>query len=279
MQIITDRQELARLVTQWHRQGETIGVVPTMGSLHNGHLALVRALDGKVTRRIVTIYVNPIQFNNADDFRLYPRSPEADADLLRQTGIVDVLYTPDSKDMYPEHFSTQVTVSGADTILCGADRPGHFNGVTTIVTKLLMQTGADVAVFGEKDFQQLSIIRRMTEDLNFPVSVLSVPVVREADQLALSSRNRRLTAQQRRQAAQLPSLLLACIASMKHNQTEEDALATCRTKLTQAGFTVHYLELRSGETLKITAAADPSARLFVAASLGDIRLIDNMPLS
>lgn len=279
MQLITDRHELTGLITQWHKKGETIGVVPTMGALHNGHLALVNALDGKVTRRIVTIYVNPAQFNNADDFRLYPRNPEADAELLRQTGNVDVLYAPDTQQMYPEHFATHVHVDNTDTILCGADRPGHFSGVTTIVTKLLMQTGADIAVFGEKDFQQLSIIRRMVEDLNFPVSVLSVPVVREADQLALSSRNRRLTAQQRQQAAHLPALMLTCIASLRQNTKEEQVINTCREKLTQAGFVVHYLDLRSGETLKTTTASDPSARLFVAASLGDIRLIDNMPLA
>lgn len=279
MKLITTRQDLTDCVTSWHRDGETIGVVPTMGSLHTGHLTLVKALDGKVTRRIVTVFVNPIQFNNADDFRLYPRGLEADAALLEKTGGVDVLYAPDASQMYAPGFATRVMVSGLDSMLCGADRPGHFDGVATVVTKLLLQTRADIAAFGEKDFQQLCIIRRMIQDLDLPVSILPVPTVREADGLALSSRNKRLSPEQRQQAVALPTALKACITAMKQGGTVEAALGVCANTLKQAGFVVHYLDLRSGSTLQPTQASDPTARLFVAASLGDIRLIDNMPLA
>lgn len=277
MHIITSRTELAQLVTQWHKENERIGVVPTMGALHNGHLTLVNALDGKVSRRIVTIFVNPIQFNNAEDFRLYPRGVDKDAALLADTGKVDVLYAPNDNEMYPQGFSTRVLVSGLDGMLCGGDRPGHFDGVATVVTKLLLQTGADVAAFGEKDYQQLCIIRRLATDLNLPVEILPVPTVREADGLALSSRNRRLTTEQRTQAAILPAALTACLGALRAHQPAPSALTQCRATLEQAGFTVHYLELRAESDLHLTQDATPGTRLFVAASLGDIRLIDNMP--
>ncbi|MFT8541006.1 pantoate--beta-alanine ligase [Acetobacter sp.] len=276
MRIIRSRTELATLVAQWRNAGETIGFVPTMGSLHNGHLTLVNALDGQATRRIVSIFVNPIQFDNATDFKLYPRGLEADATLLEGTGKVDVLYAPDGAEMYPEGFATRITVSGLDGMLCGADRPGHFDGVATVVTKLLLQTGADIAAFGEKDYQQLCLIRRLVQDLNLPVRIKPVPTVREADGLALSSRNRRLTPQQREQAPYLPAALRACIADIQAGKAVDACLQTCRENLKNHGFNVHYLDLRSGDTLLATDTLTPDARLFVAASLGDIRLIDNM---
>lgn len=278
MRIIRSRTELAEQVAQWRKAGETIGTVPTMGSLHNGHLTLINALDGKATRRIVTIFVNPIQFNNAADFQLYPRGLEADAALLEATGKVDVLYAPDETEMYPQGFSTRIMVSGLDGMLCGADRPGHFDGVATVVTKLLLQTGADVAAFGEKDYQQLCLIRRLVRDLDLPVSITPVPTVREADGLALSSRNRRLTPQQREQAVHLPEALKTCLVNMQSGKTVADCLKICRESLKNHGFNVHYLELRTGDTLQETHTPTPGARLFVAASLGDIRLIDNMPV-
>lgn len=276
MRIIRSRTELATLVAQWRNAGETIGFVPTMGSLHNGHLTLVNALDGQATRRIVSIFVNPIQFDNAADFQLYPRGLEADAALLEGTGKVDVLYAPDGAEMYPEGFATRITVSGLDDMLCGADRPGHFDGVATVVTKLLLQTGADIAAFGEKDYQQLRLIRRLVQDLNLPVRIKPVPTVREADGLALSSRNRRLTPQQREQAPYLPAALRACIADIQAGKAVDTCLQSCRENLKSHGFNVHYLDLRSGDTLLATETLTPDARLFVAASLGDIRLIDNM---
>ena len=278
MRIIRSRTELATQRAHWRKAGEQIGVVPTMGSLHNGHLALVNALDGKATRRIVSVFVNPIQFNNQADFALYPRGLEADAAMLESTGKVDVLYAPDEGEMYPPGFATRITVDGPNAMLCGAERPGHFDGVATVVSKLLLQTGADVAAFGEKDYQQLCLIRRLVCDLDLPVSIVPVPTVREADGLALSSRNRRLSAEQRKQATHLPAALHACIADIKTGKPVADCLQTCRDRLTAFGFNVHYLELRTGDTLEQTFTPQPDARLFVAASLGDIRLIDNIPL-
>ncbi|MFT8675218.1 MAG: pantoate--beta-alanine ligase [Acetobacter sp.] len=277
MDIVRTRTELHQRVTHWHAQGEKIGVVPTMGSLHNGHMALVRALDGKATRRIVSVFVNPIQFNNPEDFSLYPRGLEADAALLEQTGGVDVLYAPDENEMYPQGFCTRVLISGMDTVLCGADRPGHFDGVATVVTKLLLQSGADIAAFGEKDYQQLGIIRRLVADLDLPVSILPVPTVRDPDGLALSSRNRRLSVTARQQAATLPSALKACLAALRAGQPVPTSLETCRTTLASAGFDVHYLDLMHEDTLKPATQAGPGTRLFVAATLDGIRLIDNMP--
>lgn len=278
MHIVTSPIALRELVTQWHKQGEHIGLTPTMGALHDGHLALIKALEGKASRKIVTIFVNPTQFNNAEDFRLYPRTHETDIFLLQQTGYVDAVYIPHEKDMYPQGFSTSVSVAYLDTMLCGADRPGHFEGVATIVTKLLLQSSADIATFGEKDYQQLCLIRRLVKDLNIPVEILPVPTQREADGLALSSRNRRLTPEQRCQAAQLPAALTVYIKELRTGQTVHSTLAACRTTLENAGFVVHYLELRKEETLEIAEKAEPHTRLFVAASLGNIRLIDNRPL-
>lgn len=279
MRIIRSRTELATLVAQWRNAGETIGVVPTMGSLHNGHLSLVNALDGQATRRIVTIFVNPIQFNNAADFQLYPRGLEADAALLDGTGKVDVLYAPDEAEMYPQGFATRIVVTGLDSMLCGADRPGHFDGVATVVTKLLLQTGANIAAFGEKDYQQLCLIRRLVRDLDLPVRIVPVPTLREADGLALSSRNRRLTPQQRQQAADLPAALKTCIAAIHSGAPVATCLQDCRENLKNHGFNVHYLDLRTGDTLAEAPTPAPGTRLFVAASLGDIRLIDNMSVA
>ncbi|KXV68691.1 pantoate--beta-alanine ligase [Acetobacter malorum] len=279
MKLVRTRHELAEIVTQWQREGETIGLVPTMGSLHEGHLTLVRALDGKATRRIVTIFVNPIQFNNPDDFQLYPRGLEADEALLAETGVVDVLYAPDETQIYPPGFCTRISVTGPDRMLCGGDRPGHFDGVATVVTKLFMQTRANIAAFGEKDFQQLCIIRRVVTDLDLPITILPVPTVREADHLALSSRNKRLTPAQRDQASHLPKALMDCLAALKTGQPVTATLEHCAQTLKDAGFTVHYLDLRSEKSLGTVEKAEAGARLFVAASLGDVRLIDNMPVA
>lgn len=279
MQIIKTKAELAALSSSWQKEGQTIGFVPTMGALHAGHLSLINALDGKASRRIVSIFVNPIQFNNTSDFQHYPRGLEDDASLLRKTGKVDVLYAPDESQMYPPGFATRISVSGLDNMLCGGDRPGHFDGVATVVTKLFLQTRANIAAFGEKDYQQLCLIKRMVLDLDLPVDILPVPTLRETDGLALSSRNRRLTPEQRQQAALLPQALAACLAAMKNGTSVESSLDTCRETLKKAGFYVHYLELRHAENLAPAPIAGKDTRLFVAASLGSIRLIDNMPFA
>lgn len=279
MQIIKTKAELTALSAGWQKEGQSIGFVPTMGALHAGHLSLINALDGKAARRIVSIFVNPIQFNNSHDFQHYPRGLDDDAALLRNTGKVDVLYAPDESQMYPPGFATRISVAGLDSMLCGGDRPGHFDGVATVVTKLFLQTHANIAAFGEKDYQQLCLIKRMVQDLDLPLHILPVPTLREADGLALSSRNRRLTPEQRQQAALLPQALKTCLADMRAGTDVKSSLVTCRTALEKAGFHVHYLELRHEDTLAPAPVAGKGTRLFVAASLGDVRLIDNMPFA
>lgn len=190
--IIRGRDLLRRTVKGWKQEGALIGVVPTMGALHAGHLSLVAAARERTDRVIVTVFVNPRQFNSAADLAAYPRTEDADAALLGPLGI-DALYVPGGSEMYPEGFDTTVMVRGFGTGLCDAYRPGHFDGVATVVTKLLTQTAADVGFFGEKDFQQLLLIRRLVRDLDLPVDIVGGATVRETDGLALSSRNQRLT--------------------------------------------------------------------------------------
>ena len=202
VRILRHLDELRAATRGWHRAGEVIGVVPTMGALHDGHLSLVAAAKAACDRVIVTIFVNPKQFNQASDLDNYPRTEEEDARKLERFA-VDVVYAPDVDQIYPAGFATNVSVGGMTDVLCGAHRPGHFDGVATVVTKLFTQTSADKAFFGEKDFQQLLVIRRMTEDLDLPVEVLGHPTVREHDGLALSSRNRYLNRAQRETAPAL----------------------------------------------------------------------------
>jgi len=179
---------LRRQTAIWRKAGETIGVVPTMGALHQGHLSLARAARAACDRVIVTIFVNPKQFNNPDDLKNYPRTEHDDAKKLESIG-VDLIYVPDPDQIYPDGFATNVSVSGLTDMLCGAHRPGHFDGVATVVSKLFLQTSADQAFFGEKDYQQLQIVRRMAWDLNIPIEVVGCPTIREEDGLAMSSRN------------------------------------------------------------------------------------------
>lgn len=190
--IIKTAAELRHTITRWRVAGRTIAVVPTMGALHEGHLSLVRAALKQAHRVVVTLFVNPKQFNSAADLAAYPRTEKADAAKFAPLG-AHLLYCPDGDQMYPAGFATTVSVAGVSEGLCGAVRPGHFDGVATVVAKLLLQTGADLAFFGEKDFQQLQVVRRMVADLKIPVEVIGCPTVREEDGLALSSRNVRLS--------------------------------------------------------------------------------------
>ncbi|KGB81332.1 pantoate--beta-alanine ligase, partial [Rhodovulum sp. NI22] len=194
--ILRQRADLRGVTAEWRRAGERVAVVPTMGALHEGHLSLVKAARAAADRVIVTIFVNPRQFNNAQDLESYPRTEQEDARKLAPFS-VDALYVPDLDQVYPDGFSTNISVSGVSEGLCGANRPGHFDGVATVVTKLFLQTGADLAFFGEKDFQQLQVVTRLARDLDIPVQVTGCPTVREADGLALSSRNVRLSARAR----------------------------------------------------------------------------------
>ncbi|MFN3499980.1 MAG: pantoate--beta-alanine ligase [Pannonibacter indicus] len=260
----------------WRREGLTIGVVPTMGALHDGHLSLVRTALTRTDRVIVTLFVNPKQFNNAADLAAYPRTVESDAAKLAPLG-THVLYAPEVEEIYPDGFATNVSVSGVSEGLCGAHRPGHFDGVATVVSKLLLQTGADLAFFGEKDFQQLQVVKRMVRDLDIPVEIVPCPTVREADGLAMSSRNVRLSAQARSTAAALPAVLFAAAERLSAGDAAEPVLADARAAIAAAGFgDLEYLELRAESDLTPLSRADRPARLLAAAWLDGVRLIDNV---
>lgn len=261
----------------WHRAGERIGVVPTMGALHDGHLALVRAAKARADRVVVTLFVNPRQFNNPDDLAAYPRTETADAAILAPFA-VDALYAPDADQVYPAGFATTVSVAGLSDGLCGAFRPGHFDGVATVVTKLLLQTSADLAFFGEKDFQQLQIVRRLVRDLDIPTEIVPVPTVREADGLALSSRNARLGPRERAISPVLAATLAEAVAALRAGAPVGPTLDAARAAILAAGFSqVEYLELRRAADLAPAEDLAAPARLLVAAWVGGVRLIDNIP--
>lgn len=270
---------LRALTAQWRKAGETIAIVPTMGALHEGHLSLVRAAKSGADRVIVTIFVNPRQFNSAEDLANYPRTEEEDACKLGPFA-VDLVYAPTPDQVYPDGFATTVSVSGVSEGLCGAHRPGHFDGVATVVTKLFLQTGADRAFFGEKDFQQLQVVKRLARDLDIPVEVVGCPTVREPDGLALSSRNVRLSAEARAKAPALHAAMTRAAGQIGAGADPETALAEARAAILGGGYSeVEYLELRSENGLAPLAALDRPARLLAAAWLDDTRLIDNIPVT
>ena len=269
---------LRRAVDALKARGGTVALVPTMGALHAGHMALVDRAKVLADRVVVSIFVNPTQFAPDEDLDAYPR-PLADDQRMLAEADVALLWAPTPAVMYPEGFVTSVRVERLREPLCGATRPGHFNGVATVVVKLLNQVRPELAVFGEKDWQQLAIVRQAVGDLNITVDVAGVPTVREADGLALSSRNRYLSADERQAAAALPAALNEALAAMAGGVTATDALARARAGLTSAGMAVEYLELRDGATLAPVDGPGDGARLFVAARMGQTRLIDNMPAS
>lgn len=270
---------LRATVAGWRREGATVAVVPTMGALHEGHLSLVRAALDRAERVIVTLFVNPKQFNSAADLAAYPRTENDDAAKLGPLG-AHMLYAPEAGEIYPEGFATTVSVSGVSEGLCGAFRPGHFDGVATVVAKLFLQTGADLAFFGEKDFQQLHVVRRMARDLDIPVEIVACPTVREADGLALSSRNVRLSPAERAIAPKLAEILVATSRRLAAGADVEAALAEARAAVVAAGFDgVEYLELRAEDDLAPLDGLRRPARLLVAAWLGETRLIDNVEVA
>lgn len=271
--------ELRSIVAAWRREGLRIAVVPTMGALHEGHLSLVRAALAKADRVIVTLFVNPKQFNNAADLAAYPRTEHDDAAKLASVG-AHILYAPNAADIYPPGFATTVSVSDVSEGLCGAFRPGHFDGVATVVTKLLLQTGADLAFFGEKDFQQLHVVRQLVRDLDIPVEIIAGPTVREADGLALSSRNARLSLAERHRAPRLAEILVQTARQLSSGESVQRALKVGREAILAAGFSkVEYLELRADSDLASLVTLDRPARLLVAAWLGETRLIDNLEVA
>lgn len=275
-QVIRTSAELREKVAAWKRSGMLVGVVPTMGALHDGHLSLARAAREQSDRVIVTIFVNPMQFNNPDDLTKYPRDEAHDLALLEAEG-VDVLFAPGVDEVYPDGFATTVSVSGVSEPLEGAFRPGHFDGVATVVSKLFGMTQAGRAFFGEKDWQQLQVVRRLVEDLNIPIRIIGCPTIREADGLAMSSRNVRLSAAERAQAPALHQIMQAAAAEIRDGAPVGETLMNAQAAILEAGFSaVEYLELRSVEGLRPMANLSEPARMLVAAQLGDVRLIDNI---
>jgi pantoate--beta-alanine ligase len=268
-----------RAATQPHRkEGKRIGLVPTMGALHQGHLELVKVARRHADFIVATIFVNPLQFNAAEDLSAYPRDEATDLNLLAATG-ADLVFAPSVAEMYPKNFSTGVKVSGLTEFLDGPARPGHFEGVATVVTKLFNQAQPDIACFGEKDFQQLQVIRRFTRDLDMAVEIIGVPTVREEDGLAMSSRNRYLTEQERIAAAVLPAALRDAVKVLQAGGEAAPILEKTRARLRAAGFDpIDYVELCDSETLQPLPAAREGSRLFAAARLGRTRLIDNWPV-
>jgi pantoate--beta-alanine ligase len=269
---------LRRAVAHWRKRGDAIALVPTMGALHDGHLALVARARRLARRTIVSLFVNPKQFGPQEDFVKYPRDEAADRAKLRAAG-VDLLYAPAVAEIYPPEFATAVTVSGLADRLDGEYRPGHFAGVATVVAKLLIEAQADFACFGEKDYQQLQIVKRMVADLDIPTRIVAVPTVREPDGLALSSRNAYLTADERALAPTLHRTLLDTGERIWAGMSIEDAKARGIADLTMAGFGgVDYLAVCDAETLEPLDRLDRPARILVAAWLGRGRLIDNEAL-
>ncbi len=267
--------DLRRQVRDWRDAGETVALVPTMGALHEGHLSLMQLAQQKADRLVVSIFVNPTQFGPNEDFDAYPRVEDDDVDHLNRLG-ADVAFAPAVGEMYPDGFSTQVRVTGLTDVLCGAHRPGHFDGVTQIVAKLLLQCLPDIAIFGEKDYQQLQVIRRMAADLDIPVEILGGAIMREEDGLALSSRNRYLSEAQRHIAAHFPRELQTVRDRVLAGGDPAAACDTAKMALIAEGFdSIDYIEVRHAETLELASAIDRPARVFGAARLGKTRLIDN----
>lgn len=272
--------EMRDIVRDWRRAGDLVALTPTMGGLHEGHLSLVRAARRRARRVIATIFVNPSQFGKGEDYDSYPRDDVRDAEMLASAGC-DLIYAPSVAEMYPDGFGTTVSIDGSTEDLCGVHRPGHFDGVTTVVCKLLNQAQPDYAIFGEKDWQQLVTIRKMVRDLDMPIRIASSPTVREGDGLAMSSRNRKLSAQQRVVAAKLNKALFASADHIAHGVSLDRVLGACRKALLAAGFdSIDYLDARDAHTLApVDGFTDGNeSRLFVAARLGNIRLIDNVPI-
>jgi len=274
---VRDVESLRRRVQAWRREGRSVALVPTMGALHKGHLTLMDRAQKMADHVVATIFVNPKQFAAGEDFASYPRPEHDDFELLRAAG-VHLLFVPDVAAMYPNGFATIVRVPGLSDVLDGLHRPDHFDGVATVVTKLLLQSLPDIALFGEKDYQQLVIIKRLVSDLNIPVDIIGVPTVRDADGLALSSRNAYLTPEERAQAPALHRAITAAAAAIAAHAQIAPALATARDDILKAGFrSVDYVEARHAETLQPLKPGEPG-RILAAAQLGRARLIDNVAI-
>ena len=276
MQTVRQLPELRLAISAFRDAGERVALVPTMGALHAGHMALVEAAKRAADRVVVSIFVNPTQFGPNEDFAQYPRKELADSTMLKKAG-VDVLWMPPVEVMYPNGLETNVSVSGVSEVLDGAHRPGHFDGVATVVSRLFAQVTPDVALFGEKDWQQLAVIRQMTADLKLKLEIMGVITQRDDDGLALSSRNAYLAPEDRAKAVALPRALGAAARAIEEGGDPEAALAQARETMAAAGFEIDYVELRDAATLSDPVAGRPR-RLLAAARIGKTRLIDNIPV-
>jgi pantoate--beta-alanine ligase len=275
VQIVRNSEELTLAIAELRGEG-TVALVPTMGALHAGHMALIAEARKRADKVAASIFVNPMQFGAGEDLNRYPRQEREDVSLLEGVGC-DLLWLPSAADIYPPGFASKICVSGVSEGWEGEIRPGHFDGVATVVAKLLLSVGPDVAVFGEKDFQQLAVVRRMVADLNIPVEIVGVPTVREPDGLALSSRNIYLSADERRQALALPSALEAARAAILSGAPIPEVIEEANNALRAGGFSrVDYFALVDAQTLQPAEAAKGELRLIAAAVIGSTRLIDNI---
>ena len=280
MQTARELEVLRKAVDALRGDGATIALVPTMGALHEGHLTLMREARRAADHVVASIFVNPRQFGEGEDLDAYPRQLARDSELLEKEGVA-LLWAPQPQEVYPQGYATNISVAGVSEGLCGGDRPGHFDGVATVVCKLFNQVRPDMAFFGEKDWQQLAVIRRMARDLDLTQphvdAIRGVPIVREEDGLAMSSRNAYLSPDQRQQASALPRAMRDAIAVLSEGGEAERPLGNLREVLQVSGFdSVDYAELRDADSLERLEKDNGNARLFVAARIGGTRLIDNM---
>jgi pantoate--beta-alanine ligase len=278
VQTVRDLTELRAAIAAFRAEGARIALVPTMGALHAGHVALIDAAKRTGTKVVASIFVNPTQFGPNEDLARYPRREAADSRMLVEAGC-DVLWLPAVETMYPDGFASAVSVAGVSETLDGATRPGHFDGVATVVTKLFNQVTPDAAFFGEKDYQQLQVIRRMVADLDFAIEVVGVPTQRDDDGLALSSRNIYLDEEERAKAVALPRALGVAARAIARGMSAEEATSEAQTSLVAAGFSVDYVTLVDAETLAANPGADRPRRLLAAARMGHTRLIDNIAVT
>ena len=278
MEVVTTRDEIRELHEGWRRDGDDVAIVPTMGNLHAGHLSLVELAREHAERVVVTVFVNPTQFGAGEDFEEYPRTLKRDTQRLRKLE-ADVLFTPDVDTVYPFGLekATIVSVPGLTRNFCGASRPGHFDGVTTVVARLFALVQPDVAVFGQKDYQQQLVIRHMTADLSLPIRIITAPTVREPDGLAMSSRNQYLSDTERAVAPQLHAALETIGAELQSGKRDFDELENhARKKLEGAGFVPDYVAIRRAENLEPPDRDCDELVVLAAAHLGKARLIDNI---
>ncbi len=281
MKTVATVTALREQISSWKQAGQKIALVPTMGNLHQGHLSLVEKAKNVADKVVVSIFVNPLQFDDSNDLVAYPRTEAEDQKKLMQAAC-DLAFLPDVDEIYPHGMAshTQIIVAGADDILCGVRRPGHFSGVATVVNKLLNLVQADIAIFGEKDYQQLGVISKMVVDLNLPVEILGGEIYREESGLAMSSRNQYLSKGEREQAAALYQTLLSVKQHLQRGEKNFSAIEKQASLiLAEKGFEPDYIEIRRALDLAIPTADDTNLRVLVAARIGKARLIDNIAVS